>query len=51
VIRDRVVNLFYGDNGPEGEAPDGVEEILEALRAVPLAFAALLRRRKAMVTD
>jgi hypothetical protein len=31
VIRDRVVNLFYADNGPEGQAPDGVEEILEAL--------------------
>ena len=51
VIRDRVVNLFYADNGPDGEAPDRVEEVLEALRAVPLAFAALLRRRKAMVTD
>ncbi len=51
VIRDRVVNLFYADNGPDGEAPDRVDEILEALRAVPLAFATLLRRRKAMVTD
>ena len=37
MIRDRVVNLFYADNGPEGQAPDGVEEILEALRAVPPA--------------
>ena len=51
VIRDRVVNLFYGDNGPDGEAPDRVEEILGALRGVPLAFASLLRKRKAMVTD
>ena len=51
VIRDRAVNLFYADNGPDGEAPDRVDEILEALRAVPLAFAALLRRRKEMVTD
>jgi hypothetical protein len=51
VIRERVVNLLYADNGPGGEGPDRVEEILEALRGVPLAFASLLRKRKAMVTD
>ena len=51
LLRDRVVNLLYADAGPGADAPERAGEIVDVLRGVPRAFAALLRRRKAMVTD
>jgi len=51
LIRGRVVNLFYADHGPGEPVPEGVGEYLTVFGHVPQAFEALLRKRKAMVSQ
>ncbi|MFQ5456948.1 MAG: hypothetical protein ACE5FC_00635 [Myxococcota bacterium] len=49
-VGNRIVNVFYADNGAGGEPPRDVGAFLEVTGAVPSAFARLLRKRKAMVS-
>jgi hypothetical protein len=49
LVLDRVVCLLYADDGPGAVGPEKIAGMLEVLRGVPLAFAVLLRQRKALV--
>ncbi len=45
VLRGRVVNLVYGDNGPAGNVKPSMGELLVLLQKVPRAYLRIIRMR------
>jgi Type II secretion system (T2SS), protein E, N-terminal domain len=45
VVRGRVVNLVYGDNGPTGNVKADLGDLLVRLQHVPRAYLRIIRRR------
>ncbi|MET0551513.1 MAG: hypothetical protein ABW221_00650, partial [Vicinamibacteria bacterium] len=46
-LRSRVVNLVYGDNGPEGRVRSDLGELMVLLQKVPRAYLRIIRKRVA----
>ena len=51
VVRGRVVNLIYGDNGPGGNVKANLGDLLVQLQKVPRAYLRIIRRRVAETRD